>query len=124
MKQFKLGDIALLVISLAIIISSFNSYGDFTGKPEVRVRAGNQEWVYDLSVDTFATFYGPVGETTIEIQDGKVHVHDSDCRNKVCIAAGWVSQPGDWIICLPNDVFILVEGTMATQDGGVDDTAF
>ena len=124
MKRFKLGDIAIFLISIAIIISSLGTYQDFTGKPEVHVRAGEQEWIYDLSVDTFATFNGPIGETSIEIQDGRVHVYDSDCRNKVCISAGWVSKPGEWIICLPNDVFVLIEGTMDEQEGEVDDTAF
>ena len=124
MKRVKAGDVAILIISLSIIALSFASFGDFSGKPEVHVRASGQRWVYDLSVDTFATFEGPVGETSIEISDGKVHVHDSDCRNKVCIAAGWISRPGQWIICLPNDVFILVEGAVETEDGGIDDTAF
>lgn len=125
MKPNRLGDIAILFLSITIIILSLGTYTDFTGKPEVRVRTEDGEFVYDLAVDTFATFSGPVGETTIEIRDHKVHVHDSDCRNKVCIAAGWVSSSGDWIICLPNNVFVLVEGTVAkTEEGGVDDTAF
>lgn len=124
MKRVKAGDLAILLLALLVIILSFTSLGDFTGKPEVHVRASGQRWVYDLSVDAFATFDGPVGETTIEIRDGKVHVHDSDCRNKVCISAGWISRPGQWIICLPNDVVILVEGAVTEQEGGVDDTAF
>lgn len=125
MKLNRLGDIAILFLSITIIILSLGTYTDFTGKPEVHVRTEDGEFIYDLEVDTFATFSGPVGETTIEIRDHKVRVHDSDCRNKVCIAAGWVSSPGDWIICLPNDVFVLVEGTVAEMDeGGADDTAF
>ena len=122
MKRIKAGDVAIILISSAIIILSLTSFGRFSGKPEVHVRASGREWIYDISGDTPATFTGPVGETTIEINDGRVHVHDSDCRNKVCIAAGWIRRPGQWIICLPNDVFILIEG--ADEEGEVDDTAF
>lgn len=124
MIRIKAGDIVILLLSLVIITLSFLAIGTVSGKPEVHVRAGGKEWVYDLSVETLATFEGPVGETTIEVRDGKVHVLDSDCRNKVCIAAGWVSQPGQWIICLPNDVVILVEGAVENNQGGIDDTAF
>jgi len=124
MRRLKPGDFVILIISVAIILLSMRSFGEFSGKPEVRVRAGGKQWVYDLSVDTRATFDGPVGSTTMEIEGGKVHVHDSDCRNKVCIAAGWISRPGQWIICLPNDVFILIEGSEIQEEGGADDTAF
>jgi hypothetical protein len=124
MKRNRLGDSAIIIIAVVIIALSLGTYTNFSGEPQVHVRTDNGEFIYDLSVDTFATFAGPVGETTIEIQDGKVHVHDSDCRNKVCISAGWVSRPGDWIICLPNNVFVLIEGSIQNNEGGVDDTAF
>lgn len=119
-----MGDVAILLLSLAIIAASFNLHEDFSGKPEIHVRAEGREYIYDLSTDTFATFTGPVGTTTIEILDGRVHVHDSDCRNKICIAAGWISHPGEWIICLPNNVFIFIEGAVDPNQGAVDDTAF
>ena len=125
MNQTQLGDSIIILLSVVVIILSLRSITGFTGEPQVHVRTDSGEYIYDLSVDTFATFTGPVGETTIEVRDGKVHVHDSDCRNKVCISAGWVSQVGDWIICLPNDVFVLIEGKIeSTEEGGVDDTAF
>ncbi|HLW22173.1 MAG TPA: NusG domain II-containing protein [Sphaerochaetaceae bacterium] len=124
MKQIRLGDIAIFIVSIAIIAFSLGRFTDFSGEPQVHVRTDGGEFIYDLGVDAFATFNGPVGETSIEIKDGKVHVHDSDCRNKVCISAGWVSRVGDWIICLPNNVFVLIEGAVAQETGGVDDTAF
>ncbi len=124
MKRIRLGDIIIFLLSLVIIVASLGSYGSLSGKPEVRVQAEGREWIYDLSVDTIASFQGPVGATSIEIQDGKVHVLDSDCRNKVCIAAGWISASGQWIICLPNNVFIRIEGTTQPKPGGVDDISF
>ncbi|MDD4219965.1 MAG: NusG domain II-containing protein [Sphaerochaetaceae bacterium] len=124
MKKIRLGDIIIFLLSLVLIGASFGSYGKLSGKPEVRVQAEGREWVYDLSVNTTASFSGPVGTTSIEIHDGKVHVLASDCRNKVCIAAGWISSAGEWIICLPNNVFIRIEGSIEPQAGGVDDISF
>ncbi len=124
MRRIRIGDITILLISVAVIIVSLGSYGEYSGKPEVHVRVGSQEWVYDLTVDTFATFNGPVGETSIVVSNGEVHVHDSDCRNKVCISAGSISRVGQWIICLPNNVFIMIEGKIGKEEGDVDETAF
>jgi hypothetical protein len=124
MKRTLTGDITILLISVAVIIISLGSYGNFSGKPEVHVRVGDQEWVYDLAVDAFATFNGPIGETSIVISNGSVHVHDSDCRNKVCISAGSISKVGQWIVCLPNNVFVMIEGQIGKDEGDVDETAF
>lgn len=124
MKRTLAGDIAILLLSLVVIVGSFRSYGDINGKPEVHVRIGEQTYVYDLSVQTSATFTGPIGETTIEIADGKVHVHDSDCRDKICVSAGWISNPGQWVACLPNKLFVMIEGRLTAEEGGVDEIAF
>ena len=124
MKSIRVGDYVVLVLSVAITALSFFSYGNMTGAPTVHVRVGSQAWVYDVAVDRTLTFSGPAGNTVVEIKDSQVHVASSDCRNKVCIAAGWISRPGQWIICLPNDVFILIEGSEIQEEGGADDTAF
>lgn len=122
MNHLRLLDALIFIIALVIIALSFVAFGELGGRPEVHVRSSGKEWVYDLSVDAFATFEGPVGKTTVQIKDNKVRVVDSDCKNKVCIATGWVSRPGQWIICLPNDVFVLIEGSSVGED--VDDTSY
>lgn len=122
MTPIRVGDIIIFLLAVALIIGSFSFYSTISGKPEVRVKSGAGESIYDLSVDTQATFKGPVGETTIEIRGGQVHVSESDCRNKVCISAGWISSPGEWIICLPNNVFVRIEGSL--EEGSPDDTSF
>src|SRR5690554_6783059 len=122
MTTIRVGDIIIFVLAIVLIVASFTFYNKLSGKPEVRVRAAGGESIYDLSVDTLATFKGPVGETTVEIKGGQVHIVDSDCRNKVCIAAGWIASPGQWIICLPNNVFVRIEGSL--EEGTLDDISF
>ena len=124
MNRTRFGDSIIIIVSVILIVFSFSSLRPLGGEPQVHVRTDRGLFIYDLSVDTVADFSGPVGSTTIEISEGKVHVHDSDCRNKVCVSAGWVSRIGDWIICLPNNVFILIEGSLQEGLGDVDDTAF
>lgn len=80
-------------------------------------------WVYSLDTDVHTHIPGPLSETEVIIQDGSVHIPASPCRDKICISMGQISRPGQWIICLPNDVFVRVEGVEA-EDREVDDVAF
>ena len=125
MKQLTLIDIIIFTIFLSISILSFTLYTTISGDPKVHVTSNGKEWVYDLSVDTTASFKGPVGFTSIEISNNRVHVHESDCKNQVCVLAGWISKPGEWIACLPNNVFILIQGEQViAKEGEADDTSF
>ena len=124
MKRIRIGDMVILILSIAIIAASLQTYGNFTGEPEVHVRLGNNEWVYDLSVDTVVTFNGPIGDTVMEIRDGQVRIAGSDCKNKLCVSAGWKSHIDEWIACLPNTIFVTIEGAPENQEGGIDATSF
>ncbi len=125
MKQLTLIDIIIITIFLTISILSFTLYTTISGKPEVHITSGGKEWVYDLSIDARASFEGPVGFTTIEISNNRVHVYESDCKNQVCVLAGWISKPGEWIACLPNNIFILIQGEQeAVEEGEADDISF
>jgi hypothetical protein len=124
MKKITLIDILIFILFLTISVLSFTLYTNVSGKPEVHITSGDKEWVYDLSVDTTASFDGPIGNTTIEISNNRVHVHSSDCKNQICLLAGWIDKPGEWISCLPNNVFILIKGQQQAQEDGPDDISF
>ncbi len=125
MKKLTLIDIIIFILFLTISVFSFTLYNNVSGKPEVHVRLGDKEWVYDLSVDTVASFEGPIGNTTIEISNNRVHVLSADCKNQVCVLAGWIEKPGEWIACLPNNVFIVIEGQQEIAgEGEADDISF
>jgi hypothetical protein len=53
---------------------------------------------------------GPIGDTVIEVADGKVRFVDSPCDNKQCIHSGWLKQLGDFAACIPNRISIVVSG--------------
>lgn len=35
---------------------------------------------------------------------------ESVCHNKVCVDTGWIENPGQLIVCLPNRVYIEIQG--------------
>lgn len=66
----------------------------------LEVNADGKEYAYSLSEDGIHSFQGPLGETVIEIKDGKARVVSSPCPNGTCMRAGW----SDTLCCLPNRI--------------------
>ena len=56
-----------------------------------------------------------LGETIVAIESGGVHVVSSPCPEKICISMGTIRRPGTWIACLPNGLFIRIEGEDAEE---------
>ncbi|MFA6505053.1 MAG: NusG domain II-containing protein, partial [Treponemataceae bacterium] len=54
---------------------------------------------------------GEIGETVVHIHDGKASVESSPCSNQTCVAAGSIDSNGQWVACLPNGVFVRIEGS-------------
>ena len=61
----------------------------------------------------------PRGEATLEYGQGKVRVlpldHDT-CPNEVCWRTGWISIPGQSIVCVPNRMVITLQGVAPEVD--------
>jgi hypothetical protein len=57
-----------------------------------------------------------VGKMDIEVRSGKVRVLRSDCPKGLCVAFGWISSPGESIICVANKVIVEVSGKTGDED--------
>lgn len=64
----------------------------------------------DLSYGHSLVVEGFAGDSVIEVADGRVRFAAAPCRNRVCIAAGWLDDAGAFAACAPNGVSILVGG--------------
>ena len=53
---------------------------------------------------------GELGDSVIQVAEGRVRFQASPCQSKFCIHAGWLQQAGEVIACLPNGIHIQVEG--------------
>ena len=60
------------------------------------------------------------GENILEVKDGKAHLTDASCPDKLCVNMGYISKSGQSIICLPNKVVIEIKGN--TKDNNNFDT--
>ena len=116
-------DIIIAVVAVgAIAIGAASAYGPGGGKLSAVLKGRGGEWVYPLSADREVRVAGPLGDTIVEISGKTVRIIDSPCPNKTCIAAGAISKPGQWVACLPNQVFVSVEGRRAND--GIDASVY
>jgi hypothetical protein len=111
-------DVLIVASSAALLVAlSIAVYG---GPPSATLVVSTEmgEWVYPMSQDRDIEAQGPLGITYIHIGDGNAHIEDSPCANKTCVASLPISKTGEWAACLPNGVFIHIEG--AEDDGEID----
>lgn len=109
--KLKFFDVLVIVGALLLVVlSSIYAYSGKNGPLYVHVESARDEWYLPLSKDTSLDVKGPIGITKVEVVNGKAHVVSSPCREKICIRAGFISRPGQWVACLPNRVFLSIEG--------------
>jgi len=125
-RRLRIGDFLILLSSLLIIgIMTYQVYViGFTPAATVRIESCNGTFLYTLDENRNLPVEGPLGITEVIIEDRKVHVSSSPCRNQIAVAADKISKSGEWLINLPNGVFIVIEGGEPYGNGEIDDLAF
>lgn len=115
-------DWAAAALSLAVFALSLALTAAGSGREAVVVVEGpGRTWAYPLHGTVDLDVSGPLGATHVHVRDGAAWVSDSPCVEKICVAAGRITRPGSWVACLPNRVFVRIEGR---QDAEVDKVAF
>ncbi len=73
--------------------------------------------LFDVEEPYTITINGDNGkENIIEIREGEVGVISASCPDKLCVKKGFIGDSTLPIICLPNDIMIVVEGEEAKED--------
>jgi len=115
-------DYVALVVALGVATAfSLYAYTGVEQGSQVRIQSEKGTFLYPLDADREIAVAGPIGDTHVQIRDGQVRVEDSPCRDKICVLGGWISHSGEWLACLPNGVFVRVEGA---DTGPVDAQTF
>lgn len=60
----------------------------------------------------------------LEIKDRKIRILNNDCPEKTCMTTGWISYPGERIICIPKHLLIIVEKNKIQDDFYLDAVAY
>jgi hypothetical protein len=100
---FGLGIAAVVVLTVIVV-------GDSAQPTMVRIRAEESEFTYPADQPRQLSFDGPIGTTRVQIDDGGVQVLSDPGRQQICVRQGRIDEAGQWLACLPNRVFIRLQG--------------
>ncbi len=108
---FAIADIFFVLIMLAgTAFSLFILLKEPVAKKKVAVYKGMEKiGSYELPATKEVTVQGRLGAMIIELDHDRVRVCRSLCKNKICIRTGWISEPGQQIVCVPNQIIIVIK---------------
>lgn len=108
-KPFTRLDIVILAVILALAIASAVFYytGRTAGERAEIYIGGDLVGTYSLAQEKTIKF--DIG-VNVQIDNGKITVIYSDCPDKICLHAGYISKAGERIICAPNKFVIVIRG--------------
>lgn len=128
--KFKWQDVIVvilgLIISVGLLIGILGFNNTFSGGKRY-VEITHRKEVYKIDIDSLTATYEfelkkddheeLLGDFHILIDKNKgISVHDVTCPNKTCVSQGWVNIPNFPIICIPNDVKVVIK-TTASDNG-------
>ena len=119
--QFTISDIIILCASIIFTIWLYNLFWisngqNGTAETLVVQYADKPPVEYSLQEERIITIEGAVGDSIIEIKQGKARFIHSACRNQFCVFHGWVTIAGDTTACLPNRISISLKGNLTDFD--------
>jgi len=107
----KILDIAIIALAAGALVAASVFVYAGPAPASVVVSSAGGEWIYPLAEDRTVEVEGLLGLTVIHIENGEVSIHESPCANKTCIASPPLRRTGDWSACLPNGVFVRIDGS-------------
>ena len=102
-----------LIFASIITVSLWAGFFLYTGKNHIQrlvIETPSGKWIYPLTEPRTVVVSGAIGNTTIRIEHNTAFISDSPCPNKTCVNAAALKKTGDWNACMPNRVFLHIEG--------------
>ena len=119
LSLFTSGDRVLIVVLMAAIGATLRMGMGSDPGTRIAVRSGAESRVYDLGQPAVWQVYGPIGESEIAIGPAGARIQASPCLHQHCVHRGWVHRQGDSVVCIPNEVVLVVLGGQTGIDAVV-----
>ena len=112
-----IGDWLVLFICAVIVVWLFQTLWSNTPASQLQIRQADQLiGSYDLNQTRELHIHGPLGDSHITIDQGKVRFKQSPCTNQYCVHQGWLERAGQVAICLPNQISLQLIGEKKPYD--------
>lgn len=81
------------------------TYAEITldGKPYKKILLSEHRGEDQIDVKT------EYGYNVIELKDASIRIIDADCRDAICIKSGFISKPGQLLVCLPHKLMVEIK---------------
>jgi len=104
------GDYVMLILVLLIVITSYSVF--WSGQQRIalaEITINGKHWRnVELFDDQIIHVPGVLGDSVLEVKQGRIHFIDSPCTQKICIHQGWLKRGGANATCLPNRVSVTI----------------
>jgi len=112
-KALRPGDYLILALGLILVVLLWTRQaGSLEGQVIIRLE-GQVFAQASLRLNRIIPVPGPLGESRVEIRNGRVRVAADPSPRQLCVRQGWI-PPGGAAVCLPNRV--AVENAAAGYD--------
>jgi hypothetical protein len=101
---------SILLVAGLVAAASILTYSGGSGFERIVITGRSGTWIYPLDSDGRIEIPGPLGKTVVAFHGGEVHIEKSPCPTQSCIQMGAINLKGQWLACLPNEVFVRIEG--------------
>lgn len=110
-KYLKVGDWLVLLLSCALVVSSYTLLwrGGVADRAIVK-RDGQTIIEISLNSARKTRVEGPLGTTVIEVQPGRARVFSDPGPRQYCVQQGWLTRAGAVAICAPNHITLELNG--------------
>ena len=114
--------VVVAIIALAVVASfSIASYSSARVEPSgltaVVHAAHGETYRLPLDTDTVVIVETDLGMNEVTVENARIRVTRSDCKNHDCMRQGAIYTPGQRIICLPHEFYIEIVGARVTDSG-------
>jgi len=115
----KIGDVVIICLSLLISLSVILYFGEdseFYSSKTIVLRIDQeviQKIAMDESIDKTYTFEFNNNIGRFKVENNKVRMLQMSrdiCKNQICSQMGWIDEPNELIVCLPNRIVLSIEG--------------
>ncbi len=49
-------------------------------------------------------------DVKVKIEENRVRILESNCPKQICVHTGWISAPGQTVVCVPNRILLEIKG--------------
>ena len=108
-RLLRSGDWGMLGVSALLVGGLFSQFWSKQVADVVVVRAGGKV-VAELPLrhNRLLAVRGALGETLVEVRQGRVRIARDPSPKQYCVRQGWLTHPGETALCLPNQTSISI----------------